>query len=210
MRVKFIRMTGTSLLQKGGQVHLTSFLTFNVYRSGGTQMDQQVDHLVVGEIVNTHGVRGEVKIYPRTDFPDIRFEVGNVLYVMMDDGERVPLEIAGSRPHKNVFLVRFVGYDNINEVLPFKGRTVTVPADERIDTDEEGYYYHEIIGCTVLTEDGKQLGKVEQILKTGANDVWEAVDESGRSILIPVIDDVVLEVDVEQRKIWIQLLEGML
>ena len=170
-----------------------------------------MEYLTVGTIVNTHGIRGELKILPRTDFPEIRFRKGSVLHVSGDvPGEMLELEIFSSRAHKNTYLVLFKGFQNINEVEKFKGREVKVPANQRVDLDEDEYYYHDIIGCKVVTEEGEEIGVVEDILKPGANDVWVTSGKNKKKqILIPVIDDVVLDVDVNQKRIKIRLLEGM-
>src|SRR5690625_2307270 len=170
-----------------------------------------MEYLTVGEIVNTHGVSGEVKIFPRTDFPEVRFQIGKSLHLSGDaPGEMLSFEIAACREHKNVFLVQFVGLDNINEVEKFKGREVKVPIEEQVELEEDEYYVHEIIGCEVVDEEGANIGVVEDILKPGANDVWVASRaDSKKELLIPVIDDVVLDVDISQKRITIRLLEGM-
>lgn len=170
-----------------------------------------MEYLTVGRIVNTHGIRGEVRVLSRTDFPEIRFRPGNVLYVdMPDQGIRGTLEIETSRVHKNLYLLRFKGLAHINDVEKYKGAWLKVPSSDKVELEEDEYYFHEIIGCDVVTEAGEAIGTVTEILQPGANDVWVAVTPEKREILIPVIPDVVLDVDVDMKKITIRLMEGML
>lgn len=170
-----------------------------------------MEYLTVGTIVNTHGIRGEVKILPRTDFPEVRFQLGSMLHVAGDaPGEMLQFEISACREHKNTLLVLFAGIENINDVEYLKGREVQVPLAQRVELAEDEYYFHEIIDCHVVDEAGVDIGVVEDILKPGANDVWVVSKKNtNKQLLIPVIDDVVLDVDLAQKKITVRLLEGM-
>lgn len=169
----------------------------------------------VGKLVNTHGIRGEVKVWPQTDFPEIRFAKGNQLTLFDEEkGGRVVVEIVTARLQKNVYIVKLKGFDNINDVEKYKGWTLKVSENELVDLDEGEYYYHQIIDCKVVTEDGEELGKVTDILSPGANDVWvvKGKGENGRpkEILLPVIDEVLREVDVANKTITVHLLEGLI
>lgn len=167
--------------------------------------------LTVGRLVNTHGIRGEVKVLPSTDFPGERFAPGSRLTLHAPDSSAaLEVEVASAREHKGTYLVSFKGFDNINQVLPYKGWTVKVPASHRVPLGEGEYYFHDIIGCAVVTEEGEELGRISEILRPGANDVWVVERPQGRPVLIPYIRDVVLDVDVAAKRVTIHLMEGLI
>ncbi|RBW67530.1 ribosome maturation factor RimM [Bacillus taeanensis] len=168
----------------------------------------------VGKIVNTHGVRGEVRVISKTDFPEVRYQKGNVLYLeQAERREKLPLTITSYRKHKQFDLLTFQGYENINEVEAFKGGLLKI-SEEQLNEDhlDEGeFFYHQIIGCTVFTDEGEELGKITEILSPGANDVWVIQSKkSKKQLLIPYIDEVVKEVNINEGKIIIHVMEGLL
>ncbi len=165
----------------------------------------------VGKVVNTHGVRGEVRVIATTDFPDERFQIGSILYLEHKDlPEKIRLIVTSHRQHKNFDLLTFENYRNINEVIPFKGGILQVNEEQLSQLDESEYYYHEIIGCTVVTDEGEILGKIKEILATGANDVWVVQRKNGgRDLLIPYIEQVVKAVDISEQKVIIHLMDGL-
>lgn len=165
----------------------------------------------VGKIVNTHGLRGELKIISQTDFPDIRFKPKSKLIMQSPDLKTtVPVEVESAREHKNVFIVKFKQYADINQVEQYKGWMLKVSERDLAKLDEGEYYYHEIVGCTVVTEEGEELGTITEILTPGANHVWTITRPNGKQLLIPVIDEVVLDVDVANKKVLIHVMEGLL
>ncbi|ARP42187.1 Ribosome maturation factor RimM [Geobacillus thermodenitrificans] len=165
----------------------------------------------VGKIVNTHGIRGEVRVISRTDFPEERYKKGNKLYIFRErDSEPVEVTVKSHRVHKSFDLLSFEGYDSINDVEPFKGAMLKVPESQLGELNEGEYYFHEIIDCTVVTEAGETIGKVKEILTPGANDVWVVRRQDGTDALIPYIDDVVMHVDPERKIIIIRPMEGLL
>lgn len=165
----------------------------------------------VGKIVNTHGIRGELKIVPQTDFAEDRFAKGSrLIFIEPEQGTKLPVVVESSREHKNVFIVKFQGFTNINEVEKYKGWLLKVEEQYLSDLDDDEFYYHEIVGCAVFTEEGEELGQISEILSPGANDVWVVKRPNGKPLLLPYIDDVVLEVDVEQKKVVVRLMEGLL
>ncbi|WP_251546317.1 ribosome maturation factor RimM [Limosilactobacillus caecicola] len=162
----------------------------------------------VGRIVNTHGIRGEVRVVPITDFIDERFQPGAEL-VIEKKGERLPVTVASARPHKGMMLVKFVGMDNINDVEKFRDCLLSVAEDQQEDLAEGEYYYRQIIGLKVVTTDGRELGEIKEIMSPGANDVW-VVDRPGKQdLLLPVIKDVIKKVDLDQQMVTVELLEGL-
>ncbi|HET7629309.1 MAG TPA: ribosome maturation factor RimM [Bacillales bacterium] len=167
--------------------------------------------LNVGKITKPHGLRGEVKVYATTDFPDERFAPGNTLY--LDEGKdkpKKPLVVETRRTHKQFELIRFEGYGTINDVEALNGAILKIPIEDLDLLDEGEFYYHEIIGCRVVTDDGKTIGTIKEILETGANDVWVVKRQFGKDALIPYIEDVVKKVDVENKQVTIHLLEGLI
>ncbi|WP_020059177.1 ribosome maturation factor RimM [Bacillus sp. 123MFChir2] len=165
----------------------------------------------VGKIVNTHGVRGEVRVVSRTDFPEERYKVGNTLYIWQEkSAEPLAVKITSHRSHKSFDLLTFEGYNNVNEVEVWKGSLLKVPEDQLGELAEGEYYYHEIIGCTVVTEDGETIGTIKEVLSPGANDVWVIKQPKGQDILIPYIEEVVLQVNINEQLVIIHVMEGLL
>lgn len=164
----------------------------------------------IGKVVNTHGVRGEIRVIQVTDFVD-RFQKGNTVYWLSQDGKDVKeLKIDAYRTHKNFHLLHFQGYDSINDVEFFKGGTLAIKKEQQTPLDEGEYYFHEIIGCDVETTEGNHIGKVKEILSPGANDVWVIKRPKQKDALIPYIEQIVKNIDVEQKQITIEPMEGLL
>jgi 16S rRNA processing protein RimM len=165
----------------------------------------------VGKIVNTQGIKGEVRVISTTDFPEKRYKKGNVLFLFLPKNETpVQLTIKSHRKHKNFDLLLFEGYENINEVEKFRDGIIKVPESQLGELDEGEFYFHEIIGCLVFTKQGEEIGKVTEILTPGANDVWVIKGKTGKDILIPYIEDVVKKVDLKEKIILIDPMEGLL
>lgn len=165
----------------------------------------------VGKIVNTHGIKGEVRVISKTDFANERYKKGNSLFLFLPESSQ-PIEIivATYRTHKNFDLLTFEGYYNINQVEEWKGAILKVPETQLTKLPKGEYYFHEIIGCAIVTEDGDEIGKVKEILTPGANDVWVVKGKSGKEQLIPYIDDVVRDINVSDKVITITPIEGLL
>jgi len=165
----------------------------------------------VGTIVNTHGIKGELRVISRTDFADERYKKGNSLFLFMSDKD-VPIEliVQSHRVHKNFDLLTFEGYDDVNQVEKFKGGKLKVSEHQLGSLAKDEYYFHEIIGCLVVTDQGKEIGVVKEILTPGANDVWVVKGSGGKEQLIPYIEDVVKEIDIQAKAIVITPLEGLL
>lgn len=164
----------------------------------------------VGRLVNTHGVRGEVRVLSNTDFASERYMVGNTLYIVTEKGEQTKVTVASHRKHKSFDLLTFKEFHNINEVEHFKGSTLKVDEQQLIDLEEGEFYYHEIIGCIVVAEDGTEIGKISEIIETGANDVWIVKRKGKKDALIPYIEPVVKDINIEEKKIMIHLMEGLI
>lgn len=165
----------------------------------------------VGKIVNTHGVRGEVRVISKTDFAEERYTPGNKLYIFKEqNAEPVEVIVANHRQHKSFDLLTFEGYDNINQVEQFKDSLLKIPESQLEELEEGEFYYHEIIGCSVVTEEGEEVGKIKEILSPGANDVWVIQRKNGKDVLIPYIEEIVKEIDIENKQVKIHVMEGLL
>jgi|SRR5690625_3555663 len=163
----------------------------------------------IGKIVNTHGIRGEVKVVRITDFDD-RFEPGNIIFAEMKNKDPIQLAIESHRIHKGFDLLKFQNCDNINDIEYLKGVYLKIEENQLTELGENEYYYHEIIGCNVFTLSDKKIGTVKEILSPGANDVWVVKQPNGKEVLIPYIEDVVKEIHIEKHKIIIEPMEGLL
>lgn len=167
--------------------------------------------LNIGKIVNTHGIKGEIKVYPQTDFPEVRFKAGNKLLMYPpESGQPVTIEIVSAREQKKMFVLQLKGFDNINQVEKYKGWELKVSDTERVPLPEGEYYVRDIIDCLVETDEGESLGTITDVLSPGANDIWVVKLNTGKELLLPVIDDVVLNVDLAARKVKVHLMEGLL
>ena len=132
-----------------------------------------MEFLRVGQFVNTHGIRGEVKIIVNTDFKEQRFAVGKQVWLSHPSlVEKLVLTVAHVRTHKSMLLLRFQEWNNINQAEPYKGAWLYVPEEEEVADEEDGFFFHQIIGCQVVTTDGENIGRVKEILTLPANDVW--------------------------------------
>ncbi|MFB6466616.1 ribosome maturation factor RimM [Cytobacillus sp. Hz8] len=165
----------------------------------------------VGKLVNTHGIKGEVRVVSRTDFANERYQSGSILYLFMpDEKEPIQLKVKSHRVHKSFDLLTFEGYENVNDVEKMKGGILKVSESSLGELEENEFYYHEIIGCTVYTTAGEILGEIKEILTPGANDVWVIKSKGGKDILIPYIEEIVKKVDVKEKKVIIEPMEGLL
>lgn len=164
--------------------------------------------LQVGVISSTHGIRGEVKVFPTTDDAS-RFK--KLKKVLLDTGrERLELEIESVRFFKQFAIVKFKGIDNINEIERYKGRGLLVPREDAVGLEENEYYIADLIGMDVFTEDGVLFGKMRDVMETGANEVYIVDSKEHGEVLIPAIRQCILDVDVEGAKMVVRLMEGLI
>ncbi len=165
------------------------------------------DLYLVGVIIKTHGLRGEVKVYPTTD--DIsRFK--GMKDIILDTGqELMHLDVEGVRPQKNLAILKFKGIDGINDVEKYVRCSLYVTKENRVELAENEYFIADLIGCLCIGDDGEALGEVTDVITTGANDVYVISAPEGREILVPAIKECILNVDVDKREILIHLLEGL-
>ena len=163
-------------------------------------------YLEAGKFVTTHGVLGELKAYPYCDSAE--FLCGFSLLYPAANGGR-PWRVASARAHKGMELLKFKEYDNINDVQTFRDCYLAVPEEAQGELAEGEYYYHQIIGLVVETTAGQALGTIKEILAPGANDVWVVQRPGQKDLLLPVIDDVVKDVDLAAGVVTVELMEGL-
>jgi len=167
------------------------------------------EYLNVGKIVNTHGIRGEVRVISQTDFPEQRYRKGKQLTLFRENQPGLDLTVSGHRKHKNFDLLTFEGYPNINDVEPFRNGILKVSKEDLAQLEENEFYYHDIIGLTVLEND-QVIGKVKEILSPGANDVWVIQRKGKKDALIPYIESVVKAIDLASGEVQVEIPEGLL
>lgn len=165
--------------------------------------------LQAGVISSTHGIRGEVKVYPTTDDPQ-RFKTLKKVY--LDTGkEQIPLEIQQVKFFKQFVILKFKGYDSINDIEKYKGKSLLVDREDAVPLQEDEYYIGDLLGMDVYTEeDGAHFGVLRDVLETGANDVYIIDSDRYGEVLLPAIRSCVRKVDVEKKELYIHLMEGLL
>ena len=158
----------------------------------------------VGQIVNTHGLKGEVKVNPRTDYPEFFEEIHGVY---KKDGTY--LKITGIKYHKNTVILKFKGVNTVEEAEALRSEVIYVPRDIFDDLPEGTYLIADIIGME-MREGDIVYGNITDCLQTGSNDVYVVEKKGSSPILVPALKDVILEVNVEEKYMVVKLPEGLL
>ncbi len=162
----------------------------------------------VGVITSTHGLKGEVKVFPTTDDPG-RFK--KLKDVLVDTGRELkPMEVEQARFFKNMVIVKFRGYDTINDIEIYKGRDILVTRENAVELGPDENYIADLIGLKVVTDEGEELGVLTDVLQTGANDVYEVRMKNGKDVLLPSIKQCILNVDLEAGQVTVHVMEGLL
>lgn len=165
------------------------------------------DMLQVGVISSTHGIAGEVKVFPTTD-DNKRFK--KLKTVKLDTGrELLDLEIQGVKFFKQMVILKFKGIDSINDIEKYKGKSLYVTRDHAVRLDKDEYFIADLIGLKVLLEDGAEFGILEDVLSTGANDVYVVKSKEHGQVLLPAIKECILEVRPEEGFIKIRPMKGL-
>ncbi|WP_312443593.1 ribosome maturation factor RimM [Lacrimispora sp.] len=164
--------------------------------------------LRVGVISSTHGVRGEVKVYPTTD--DVN-RFNSLKDVILDTGrEHMNLEIQGVKFFKNMVILKFKGYDSIEDIEKYKGKDLLITRDQAVELGPDENFIVDLIGLRVVTEDGEEFGTLTDVIKTGANDVYEVKTAEGKEVLLPAIKECVLNVDLTEGIVTVHIMDGLL
>lgn len=165
------------------------------------------DLLQVGMITTTHGIRGEVKVFPTTDDPS-RFK--KLKKVLLDTGKKqMELEISYVKFFKNLVIVKFKEFDNINDVEGFRQAKLLVTRADAVELKENEYFIADLLDMKAVSDEGEELGVIADVLQTGANDVYVIKKENTKDLLVPAIKDCVKNVDMEQGVMQLHLLPGL-
>ncbi len=179
-------------------------------RGSGVESNPEPSYIIVGRVRRPHGIRGEVRVEILTDYPE-RLVQHDFLYLAPpqspDEVEQYPFESV--RPHKGILLVKLGGVDERDAAEELRGMLVQVPFEEAVPLEEGEYYHFQLIGMDVETETGEWLGRVAEVIATGAHDVYVVRGPRGE-VLLPAIEDVILELNTEARKMVVRPLPGML
>ena len=164
--------------------------------------------LRVGVITTTHGVRGEVKVYPTTDDAERFLELEEI---WLDTGkERLPLKIQNVKFFKNMVILKFEGYDDINAVQAWRQKDLLVTREQAVELQEDEYFIGDLIGLHVEDEEGNALGVLRDVLETGANDVYLVSRPGEKDLMLPAINECIRKVDLESGIMRVRVLPGLL
>lgn len=167
-----------------------------------------VDELQVGVITQTHGIRGEVKVFPTTDDAK-RFQ--KLKQVTLDTGkERLLLDIEGVKFFKQYVIIKFKGLDSINDVEKYKRGRLLVSRDHAVKLKKDEYFVADMIGMQVVTEDGAPFGVLKEVLATGANDVYVVSREGEGDVLLPAIRECIRKIDMDRHVMEVHIMDGLL
>lgn len=162
----------------------------------------------VGVISSTHGIRGEVKVFPTTDDAE-RFK--KLEQVILDTGkEHMVLEVQGVKFFKKFVILKFKGIDNINEIEKYKGKPLLIERKDAVKLQKDEYFIVDMIGMRVETEEDKEFGTLTDVMQTGANDVYVIEMKDGKEVLVPAIKQCIINIDQKQHVMKIHLLDGLL
>ena len=166
------------------------------------------EYLEIGQIVNTSGLKGFLKVIPLTD--DItRFEDLKTVYIQ-EKKDLVEFKIQDVKYSKNMVLLKLEGIDDIGEAEKFKNFYIKINRKDAVELEEDSYFIVDIIGCKVFTDENEFLGKVIDVFQTGSNDVYTVKNNEDKEILLPAIEDVIKDIDIANKKILVKLLDGLL
>ncbi len=166
------------------------------------------EFLEIGQIVNTFGIKGMVKIKPFTD--DInRFDDLEKIYIEKNNTKK-EYEIEEVKYHKGMVLMKLKGVNTPEEAEHLRNYYLKVKREDEPELEEGTYYIVDLIGLDVYSDDGKLLGKLDDIFNTGSNDIYVVKDELGKQILLPAISDVVKDINLEEKKIIVHILNGLI
>ncbi|KUO95618.1 hypothetical protein ATW55_07035 [Ferroacidibacillus organovorans] len=169
--------------------------------------------IAVGLIHGTHGLKGELKVESRTDFPDLRFVPGSRLFLFKKDVQNeeaaIPVVVETASVYKRGYLLSFVGYRSIAAVETWQGGSLRVPESEMPALPEGEYYIRDLLDCHVYDEMDNRIGVITNVLTPGANDVYEVKTDAGKLLLIPAIKECILSVETDKKRMRIHVMPGL-
>jgi 16S rRNA processing protein RimM len=166
------------------------------------------EYFEIGQIVNTSGLKGVMKVKPFTD--DItKFSNLKTIYVSIKK-ELKEFEIEQARFSKNMVFLKLKGIDTVEQAEDYRNLYLKIKRNKDEKLEKDSYYIVDILGCKIITDEGKELGNIADVFSTGSNDVYVVKDELGKQVLLPAIKDVIKKVDIKNKVITVHLLEGLL
>lgn len=167
------------------------------------------DYLQVGAITSTHGIKGEMKVFPTTDDPT-RFEDLDEVFIEMGR-EMKPLHVQNVKYFKQFVILKFKEYSDINDIEQFKGKGIFVDREHAVELEDDEYFVADLIGLKVVTDDGLEFGELVDVMFTGANDVYIVKrNDNGEEALLPAIEECILEIDLDSQIMKVHIMEGLL
>lgn len=165
-----------------------------------------MDYTAIGKIINTHGINGEVKIYPYTD--DIeRFSILKQAYI---GDTKIKVNLSSVKYHKGLPLVKFKEYNNINDVLKFKEQIIYVDDENRVVLPKNHFFIYDLIDCQVYDMDNNYIGKLVEVMQGASNDIYVVKDDNHKEYLIPAVKEFIEEVNIDKKTVIINPIEGMI
>ena len=167
-----------------------------------------MDEFQVGKITSPHGVKGAFRVFPTTDEME-RFSRLKEVF-LLHHGEKVPCTVQWVRYQKNMVLLKLKEIDDANTAERYRGDSILIAAKDALPLAEDEYYIRDLYDMEVVQEDGQVLGRLEDILSTGANDVYVVRRDGEKDLLLPAIKECSLKVDVAEKRMTVRLLEGLM
>ena len=165
------------------------------------------DRFQVGVITSTHGIKGEVKVFPTTD--NVK-RIKKNMEIILDTGkENIQLTVESVKFFKQFVILKFKGIDNINDIEKYKTKSLYVTRANAVRLRKDEYFIADLLGVDVWEDNGEKLGVLKDVIETGANDVYVITLEDGKELLIPAIKECILDVDVENRKMTVHVMDGL-
>lgn len=166
-----------------------------------------MNYFQIGQVINTHGIAGQIKVMPFTD--DIK-KLSNVKEIYLDEKLTLKYIVKAISIYKNMLIMTLDGIDTIDKANKLKNEYIYIKKDETEVLDNNTYYVCDLIGCDVISAlDNKVIGKIVDVFNTGANDIYEVKNEKNASIYLPAICDVIKQVDIKNKKVFIKIMEGL-
>ena len=163
--------------------------------------------LQIGVITKTHGIRGEVRVFPMTD--DVK-RFRKLKKTILDTGSQLlELECESAKFFKQFVILKFKGFDSIESIEPYKGKGIFVTREDAVKLGKDEYFIADLIGCVATDEDKHISGTITEVIQTGANDVYQIVKEDGHELLLPAIPECIKQVDIENGRMTVHVMEGL-
>ncbi len=165
-----------------------------------------MEYTIIGKITGTHGIKGDLKVFPLTDSTDRFFELKKA-YV---GDSKTKVQISDVKLHKGMVLLRFQDLDDINKVLSFKDEYIYVDEEDKVTLPEDHYFISDLLGCRVYDKTDSFIGNLSDVIQNSANDVYVVTAQNGKEYLIPAVEAFIASVDIVDKKIIIDPIEGMI